>query len=222
MKHQGDKRNNRLGSLCSVSALLLSVVCCIAIIHVELRIQEHHRLISHSVTSCDQLETKILRKVQQNYKEWQNDKGSHAEGHPMKTRGNNNTRSREIRASPYLSQQENYPTVSQVKLLVKEELRDLQNQICAKDETLRSVGQRKGNKGSKGSRGRRGPPGPPGGPGPKGPPGNRGRTGPPGQRGIKGDLGLPGQPGPAGPQGPKGVNGTKGEPGQSSSAHISI
>ena len=56
-----DKKKSRetLNSLCSVSALLLSVVCCIALIHVELRIQEHHRLISHSVTVCDQMETQM-------------------------------------------------------------------------------------------------------------------------------------------------------------------
>ena len=65
-----EKQTNRrqtLNRLCSASGLLLSVVCCIALIHVELRIQEHHRLISHSVTFCDKMETKILRKVQQNY-----------------------------------------------------------------------------------------------------------------------------------------------------------
>ena len=61
------KRRKTLYSLCSVSALLLSVVCCTALIRVELRIQEHHRLISHAVTVCDQMETHILRKVQQNY-----------------------------------------------------------------------------------------------------------------------------------------------------------
>ena len=63
------KKNSRktLNSLCSVSALLLSVACCMALIHVELRIQEHHRLMSHSVTVCNQMETQILRKVQQNY-----------------------------------------------------------------------------------------------------------------------------------------------------------
>ncbi len=65
-----EKQTNRrqtLNSLCSTSGLLLSVVCCIALIHVELRIQEHHRLISHSVTFCDKMESEILRKVQQNY-----------------------------------------------------------------------------------------------------------------------------------------------------------
>ena len=68
-QNQEEKREHRFRSLCSMSGLLLSVVCCIAIIHVELRIQEHHRLISHSVTTCDQLETQILRKVQQNYED---------------------------------------------------------------------------------------------------------------------------------------------------------
>ena len=73
MKHQEDKRTNRFGSLCSASGLVLSVMCCVALIHVELKIQQQHRLISHSVTSCDQLETKILRKVQQKYRKWQDD-----------------------------------------------------------------------------------------------------------------------------------------------------
>ena len=84
---QEEKRTDRFRSLCSMSGLLLSVVCCIALIHVELRIQEHHRLISHSVTICDQLETQILRKVQQNYARWQDDKGSHSQGHWRETRG---------------------------------------------------------------------------------------------------------------------------------------
>ena len=69
-----EKQTNRrqtLNSLCSRSGLLLSAVCCIALIHVELRIQEHHRLISHSVTFCDKMETEILRKVRQNYERWQ-------------------------------------------------------------------------------------------------------------------------------------------------------
>ena len=74
-------------SLCSMSGLLFSVVCCIALIHVELRIQEHHRLISHSVTFCDQMETEILKKVRQNYGKWKDEKGSHSEGHWRETRG---------------------------------------------------------------------------------------------------------------------------------------
>ena len=73
-KDKEEKQTNRrqtLHRLCSGSVLLLSVVCCIALIHVELRIQEHQRLISHSVTCCDNLETEILRKVRQNYEQWQ-------------------------------------------------------------------------------------------------------------------------------------------------------
>ena len=75
------KRRKALNMLCSRSALLLSVVSCIALIHVELRIQEHHRLISHSVTRCDQMETEILRKLQpHNYNNWQATKESHLGG----------------------------------------------------------------------------------------------------------------------------------------------
>ena len=73
-------RRQTLDSLSCKSALLLSVVCCIALIHVELRIQEHHRLISTSVTHCDRMESKILQKVQQNNEEWQTTKGSHLGG----------------------------------------------------------------------------------------------------------------------------------------------
>ena len=57
--------------LCSVSSLLLSVLCCIALIHVELRMQEHHRLISHPVNFCDNMEGIILRKLQEDYGRWQ-------------------------------------------------------------------------------------------------------------------------------------------------------
>ena len=70
-KEKQTNRRQTLDRLCSGSGLLLSVVCCIALIHVELRIQEHHRLISHSVTFCDKMETEILRKVRQNYGRWQ-------------------------------------------------------------------------------------------------------------------------------------------------------
>ena len=93
MKQQTSKedkmKNSRetLNSLCSVSALLLSVACCMALIHVELRIQEHHRLISHSVTFCDQMETQILRKVQQNYERWQVTKADGLKGHLQGTNG---------------------------------------------------------------------------------------------------------------------------------------
>ena len=83
MKREEDKKKNRgtaLHSLCSVSALLLSFACCIALIHVEFRIQEHHRLMSHSETLCDQIETQILLKVQQNYERKQATKAESLKG----------------------------------------------------------------------------------------------------------------------------------------------
>jgi len=64
------KRRLSLGSLCGMSGLLLSIVCCVALFHVEFRIQEHHRLLSHPTTICDQMEEEILRKVQQNFNRW--------------------------------------------------------------------------------------------------------------------------------------------------------
>ena len=64
------KRKISLGSLCGVSGLLLSIVCCVALVHVEFRIQEHHRLLSHTTAICDQMEEEILRKVQQNFNRW--------------------------------------------------------------------------------------------------------------------------------------------------------
>ena len=84
------KRGKTLHSLCSVSALLLSVVCCMAVIHMELRIQEHHRLISHSVTVCDQMETQILGKVQQNYARGQVRKVNNFQDHRQETNGEDN------------------------------------------------------------------------------------------------------------------------------------
>ena len=102
-------------------------------------------------------------------------------------------------------------------MLIKQELRLLQNQICAKDEALCRAGP-KGNSGRRGRPGTRGRPGPPGKPGPEGPPGKHGPVGPQGPIGIKGDLGVPGEPGAAGPRGPPGVKGAKGEPGESISA----
>ena len=78
----------RDSSMFSTSGLLLSLVFCIALIHVELRIQEHHRLITHSVSFCVQMETQILLKVKQSYAGWQvSTKGSHSEGQQQKTRG---------------------------------------------------------------------------------------------------------------------------------------
>ena len=109
------------------------------------------------------------------------------------------------------TQNKSTQTSAEVKLLVKEELRLLQNQICAKDEKLCRSGP-------KGNRGRRGRPGTRGRPGSPGSPGKRGSVGPQGPMGVKGDLGVPGVLGPVGPRGPPGEKGAKGEPGQSISA----
>ena len=85
-EENGTSRQTVNGLSCR-SPLLLSVVCCIALIHVELRIQEHHRLISSSVTHCDQMEKYISKIVHQNNKEWQITKGSLVKGHLPQTRG---------------------------------------------------------------------------------------------------------------------------------------
>ena len=130
--------------------------------------------------------------------------------------GDKGTWSRQKRASPDDSQQ-SVQTASEVKLLIKQELRVLRNQICARDETLCRSG-RKGNTGRRGRPGTRGRPGPPGRPGPEGSPGKHGPVGSQGPMGMKGYLGVPGEPGPVGPRGPPGMKGAKGEPGQSISA----
>lgn len=57
--------------LCSGSGLLLSVVCCVALIYQELRIQENYRLISPSAKFCGKLEPQNLRNMQQNIGGWQ-------------------------------------------------------------------------------------------------------------------------------------------------------
>ena len=64
------KRRISLGSLCGVSGLLLSIVCCVALVREEFRIQEHHRLLSHPTAICDQIEEEIKRKVQQDFSRW--------------------------------------------------------------------------------------------------------------------------------------------------------
>ncbi|XP_078367659.1 uncharacterized protein LOC144651585 [Oculina patagonica] len=204
-------RRQTLNSLCSASGLLLSVVCCIALIHVELRIQEHHRMISQSVTFCDKMETNILRKVQQNYGRWQvMYTGRHWQG----TKAEEETISRQKRFAPDDSQQKSTLTVSEVQVLIKQELGLLQNQVCAKDYTLCRAGP-KGNTGRRGRPGTRGRPGPPGRTGTTGTPGKHGPIGAQGPIGIKGDVGVPGDLGPVGPRGPPGLKGVKGEPGQS-------
>ena len=79
-KEETTNRRTKLNSLFSASALLLSVVCCIALFHVELKIQEYHRVLSQSATFCDQMEKEILQKVQQNYERWQINKDRNPEG----------------------------------------------------------------------------------------------------------------------------------------------
>ena len=122
--------------------------------------------------------------------------------------------SRQKRASSDDSQAKPVKTASDIKLLIKEELRLLQNKICVKDEKLCRPGP-KGNTGRRGRRGPQGIQGPRGKPGPTGPPGKHGPIGPQGPMGKKGDRGLQGLPGPIGPRGPPGE---KGAPGQSISA----
>ena len=122
--------------------------------------------------------------------------------------------SRQKRASSDDSRAKPVKTASDIKLLIKEELRLLQNKIFVKDEKLCRPGP-KGNTGRRGRRGPQGIQGPRGKPGPTGPPGKHGPIGPQGPMGKKGDRGLQGPPGPAGP---RGTPGEKGAPGQSISA----
>ena len=63
-------RRQTLNRLCSGSGLLLSVFCCVALIHQELRIQENHQMILNSANGFAKMETEILRKVQQNIGGW--------------------------------------------------------------------------------------------------------------------------------------------------------
>lgn len=111
-------------------------------------------------------------------------------------------------SSPEQSQLRSVQTTSDIKLLIKLELQTLQNQICAKDETL----CRSGRKGSRGKRGRprmRGRPGPPGRPGSEGPPRRHGPIGPIGLNGVNGDMWIQGDIGPAGPSGAPGEKDAK-------------
>ena len=73
-------RETKFNSFCCTSGLLLSVMCCIALIHVELKLQEHHRVISQSATFCDQMKKEVLQEVQQNYERWQINKDRNSEG----------------------------------------------------------------------------------------------------------------------------------------------
>ena len=69
MKQEGSsgkqaKGRNTLHKLCTMSSLVLSVVCWVAIIRVEVTIHQHHRLISNLATFCAQMEKDIHGKVQ--------------------------------------------------------------------------------------------------------------------------------------------------------------
>ena len=101
-------------------------------------------------------------------------------------------------------QPNSHQTASYVNLLIKQELGFLQNQFCAKNQTLCRPGP-KGNRGRPGRAGTRGRPGKTG---------KHGPLGPEGPQGIKGDPGLSGNPGPQDPRGPRGMKGVKGEPAQ--------
>ena len=98
-------------------------------------------------------------------------------------------------------------TTSDVQQLIREELSQLQDQICAKDHVLCSVGP----KGNPGRRDRPGLLGRPGRPRPNGPPGKHGPVGPQGPIGSRGDPGVLGNIGPPGPRGPQGVKGERGK-----------
>ena len=84
-------RVTKTDSVCCKSALLLSIACCITLIHVELRMQEHDRLFSHPVTRSGQMETEIFR-VQQKNERWRvtesphSDLGQETEGEYWKIR----------------------------------------------------------------------------------------------------------------------------------------
>ena len=80
MKQANTDRQQKIGRtlldrLCCTSGLLLSIACCVALIHVEFRIQEQQRLITQTTTVCDKMGTEILRKVQQNNKHWLETRG---------------------------------------------------------------------------------------------------------------------------------------------------
>ena len=62
-KEQQTGKRKTFYNICSVLGLVLSVVCCAALIHVEIRIKQG---ISH-----EQMEKEILRKVQQYHGRWE-------------------------------------------------------------------------------------------------------------------------------------------------------
>lgn len=71
---RANNRRQALDRLCSVSALVLSIACSIALFHLEFRIQEQ-RLNSDATTICDKMQKEILRKVRRDLREWGDEKG---------------------------------------------------------------------------------------------------------------------------------------------------
>ena len=71
-------RVTTINSMCCKSALLLSIASCIALIHVELQIQEHNRLFSHSVARSGQMKTEIFR-VQLKNGRWRATESGHSD-----------------------------------------------------------------------------------------------------------------------------------------------
>ena len=96
------------------------------------------------------------------------------------------------------SQTTPHQATSDVQRHIREELSQLQDQICFKYHVL----CRPGPKGNPGRRGR---------PGPQGSPGKHGPAGPQGPIGLRGDPGVPGEIGPPGPRGPQGHKGERGK-----------
>jgi len=150
------------------------------------------------------MEEEILRKVQQNFNRW----AAATEEKLSEGKAQEESISRFKRSvSSVNSPTTPHSTTSDVQRLIREELSQLQGQICAKDHVL----CRTGPKGNPGRRGRPGLRGRPGRPGPHGPPGKHGPVGPQGQIGLRGDPGLPGDIGPPGPRGPQGAKGERGK-----------
>ena len=79
-KEKQKNRQKRLKSsaLFSPLSLLLSAVCCITVVHLEIKMNRQDRHISDSVTLCNQMETEL----QTLQRRWQG-----SDMHAMKTKG---------------------------------------------------------------------------------------------------------------------------------------
>ena len=83
MNFQGKKekltyKSKTLDSLCTKSGLLLSVLCCVALVHTEIKVKEHDRQISYSVKLYSQVETE-LQELRQNNARWKITKANQQE-----------------------------------------------------------------------------------------------------------------------------------------------